>query len=259
MAWYDTFVHIDDSGKSKNLKTPPVQEETPEASPKETGKTSFQKRFNPLPSLPQTPPPSSSNYSAESARTTINKTSGPVYDKFMEHFDSIFDGSNFPSPNYYLFSKMLSEMGDVGDQPKYRGAFAALKVQGLSKQSLIDSANQYINLLDADSKSFKDAVVKNRTENNAKMLDIKNAIQENTAAIDKVKRDTQDQIDKLKQYCETKVALLEDSIQKNQAAIDPLEGENQTINDRAEIYDNASQQYKNIIQSDIQKVQTIIQ
>lgn len=81
-------------------------------------------------------------------------------DKFIAHFNELFDKSNQPGPDYYKFTKMVQALNVPGmdDTTKMNAAFAALKVQGLTKDVLIQTAQNFITMIDNDYNTFNAAV-----------------------------------------------------------------------------------------------------
>jgi hypothetical protein len=79
----------------------------------------------------------------------------PDTDKFSQYFDKLFTEANIPGPDYYEFSKMVEAMKSISDEKaRYAAAFAGLCVQGLDKDRLLDTANQYLKVVDADAVNF---------------------------------------------------------------------------------------------------------
>ncbi len=75
--------------------------------------------------------------------------------KFTEHFNKLFKEANLPGPDYYEFSKMTEAMHSIADeQTRYSAVFAGLQIQGLDKQKLLQSAQQYSRLLEEDAAAF---------------------------------------------------------------------------------------------------------
>ncbi len=77
--------------------------------------------------------------------------------RFIEHFSQLFAEAGLPGPGYLEFSKMIDVMQAVMTDEKalYSTAFAGLHVQGLDKQKLLASVQQYVNILDEDNGSFE--------------------------------------------------------------------------------------------------------
>ena len=79
--------------------------------------------------------------------------------KFTEYFNKLFAEANLPGPDYYEFSKMTEAMqGILDEKARYCAAYAGLQVQGLDKQKLLQSVQEYQQLLDADAMAFSNTV-----------------------------------------------------------------------------------------------------
>jgi DNA repair exonuclease SbcCD ATPase subunit len=79
--------------------------------------------------------------------------------KFSEYFNKLFAEANRPGPDYYEFSKMTEAMQGITDEKaRYCAVFAGLQVQGLDKQKLLQSVQEYQQLLDADAIAFNNSV-----------------------------------------------------------------------------------------------------
>jgi DNA repair exonuclease SbcCD ATPase subunit len=79
--------------------------------------------------------------------------------KFKEYFNKLIAEANLPGPDYYEFSKMTEAMQGIPDEKaRYCAAFAGLQVQGLDKQKLLQSVQEYQQLLDADAIAFNNTV-----------------------------------------------------------------------------------------------------
>jgi predicted phage tail protein len=242
-----------DAPPDKSAEDVPVQTAAPVDN--SSGSTSFTRRV--LPRLGNNTD-AAPVVTKPAQKTTVDQ-SDPIFQKFLGHFDSVLEKTNLPVPNYYSYSRMLAEMSDLPDQAKYRGSFAALKVQGLTKQTLIESANKFLGILDADAVGFKQTVQDSLKSNTDQIESINNQIQKNLDQIEKIKKDTADRIAKLQSDCDDQVQKLKDINETSQAQIDPLEHESQTVNDRVSIYQSAIAQYKDVIQDDINKIQSLIQ
>jgi predicted nucleic acid-binding Zn-ribbon protein len=79
--------------------------------------------------------------------------------KFSEHFNRLFAEANLPGPDYYEFFKMTEAMQVIADEKaRFCAAFAGLQVQGLDKQKLLSSAQEYIRILEADAAAFHNTI-----------------------------------------------------------------------------------------------------
>jgi predicted phage tail protein len=110
---------------------------------------------------PGQPAPIVFNTSPVNTAPTVSATTNEAdLTKFVAHFDELFDKSNLPGPDYYEFSKMFQAINAPGmsEDTRMAAAFAGLGVQGLTKEKLLQTAQQYINIIEEDSKNFEQAV-----------------------------------------------------------------------------------------------------
>ena len=104
--------------------------------------------------------PSASPPAAAPTSTPVHNSTRPVATgKFQQHFDKLFMDANIQGPDYFEFSKMVDVMSAIADEKaRYAAAFAGLTVQGLDKQKLLSTANEYIRLLEADATAFRSTI-----------------------------------------------------------------------------------------------------
>ena len=130
--------------------------------------------------------------------------------KFNEYFNKLFAEANLPGPDYYEFSKMTEAMqGILDEKARYCAAFAGLQVQGLDKQKLLQSVQEYQQLLDADAMAFNNTV-------NAALQEKVTAKKE---AIEKAKNEMQQLSQQILQL-QQQITTLTDEIAENEAKLE---------------------------------------
>ena len=184
------------------------------------------------------------------AQPTIIPSVAPVAtadtEKFASHFDSLFDQANLPGPDYYEFSKMVAAINAPGmaEDTKMTAAFTGLGIQGLTKQKLLDSANQYIAIIDEDSRKFEDA--------------LKNKID---TELEARKKKASSIAEKIKQT-EELIKKMQDEMQQDRLQIDVINKEvaeqEAAISSKVTGYRTASEARKQMIAADIQKINTYL-
>jgi peptidoglycan hydrolase CwlO-like protein len=95
--------------------------------------------------------------------TTETTTTAPATpateQRFAGYFDKLFSDANIPGPDYYEFARMIGAMQAISDErARYAAAFAGLQVQGLDKEKLLSTANEYLRVLAADGDQFQKTV-----------------------------------------------------------------------------------------------------
>lgn len=154
--------------------------------------------------------------------------------KFSDHFNRLFADANLPGPDYYEFAKMTEAMHVIKDEgARFTAAFAGLQAQGLDKQKLLSSAQEYVKILDADAAAFHNTV-------DQALLD---KVQNKKKEMEQV----QDRIQKLSQEIvglQQQIAALTQEVAENEAKI-----ENSTSG-----YDAAMTNSRNKLLQDIEKI-----
>lgn len=177
-----------------------------------------------------------------------NMTTGSISNEdiqsFAKHFDDLFKKANLPGPDYYEFQSMCQAMGNLPDETKFAAVFNGLKVQGLTKEGLLQTAGTYINVLEEDEKNFASAI-------DEKIIsDIKN------------KRATAEQKKGEIKKKEEMIEALKGDITKETGEIADLEKDANEQEAKANIksatYKTVCDARKNAILMDVEKIKTII-
>ena len=159
--------------------------------------------------------------------------------KFKDYFDKLFNEANIPGPDYYEFSKMIEVMKTVPDeQVRFITAFAGLSVQGLDKQKLLSTAEQYLQLLDTDAANFHSTVDA--------------ALQEKVHEKKRTQEEKAQRIQQLTQEIsnlQNELLLLQNEIKENEEKIEANTGG----------YKSESAAMKGRIATDIEKIKRYIQ
>ncbi len=171
--------------------------------------------------------------------TPVTDTPQQVDNKFKQYFDKLFRESNIPGPDYFEFTKMAEAMHAItDDRSRYTAVFAGLSVQGLDKQKLLSTADQYVRILETDASHFLSTVETALKEK---------VHQKKIEAEDKNKRILQ--LSQEIQVLQEQVLALQQEINENEDRIEASTGG----------YKIASEQMKQRIQADIQKIKQFIQ
>lgn len=155
-------------------------------------------------------------------------------EKFKQYFDKLFTEANLPGPDYFEFSKMTEAMISMPDErARYSVAFAGLSVQGLDKQKLLNTAAEYLKILETDANNFDstvDAALKEKVLGKQQEIEAK---QNRIAEISKEITDLQNRIQ-----------LLQREVKENEEKIESNTGG----------YKAASENMKQKILYDIEKI-----
>lgn len=118
--------------------TPPVQAETPASS---------------------TPP------TAASYETPAN-TTGAVNDKFINILFGAMEKANKPGFDYIEYKQSLRNLAKMpmDEATRFKSAYATAQTMGATPQKLVDAAQHYVNVLSAEEKKFKSALLNQRTK-----------------------------------------------------------------------------------------------
>lgn len=171
--------------------------------------------------------------------TTSNATNTAAVDsRFKEYFDKLFTEANIPGPDYYEFSKMVSVMNTIPDEKvRFQAAFAGLTLQGLNKNKLLSTAEQYLQVLNTDSANFQRTVDATLHE---KVHGKKQSAEEKYKRIQQLQQEIQ--------QLQNEIEVLQKEIQDNEEKIETNTGG----------YRVASENMKYRIEQDIEKIKQYI-
>lgn len=167
--------------------------------------------------------------------------------KFEKHFDQLFDQANLPGPDYFEFWKTMDtlEAHIPDEKARMKAVFASLKIQGLSKQTLLDTAGKYKDIILKDKASFESAV---QSKSESEIAGREASIQK----MEKEREDKRQMIEKLQREIEESAAKIA-SLQQEIAA------EKQKIENAQRGYLAACNAMVAKIENDIQQFQQIIE
>ncbi|MBC7864956.1 MAG: hypothetical protein IAF38_18425 [Bacteroidia bacterium] len=98
-----------------------------------------------------------SNQESTIPRTQLNHAEA---EKFEKYFDQLFDKANLPGPDYYEFFKTMDTLeAHIHDEKaRLSATFASLSIQGLTKETLLNTAAQYKVIMEKDRANFEKAL-----------------------------------------------------------------------------------------------------
>lgn len=138
--------------------------------------------------------------------------------KFEQHFERLFEQTNLPGPDYFEFWKTMDtlEAHISDDLARIKAVFASLRIQGLTKQHLIETAGAYKTAILQDKANFESAV-QNKSEAE---------IASRTAEIQRIQQEKEEKrqlIEKMQQEIEAsakKAKTLQEEIEAEKGKID---------------------------------------
>lgn len=175
-----------------------------------------------------------------------NPVSHAEAEKFEKYFDNLFDQANLPGPDYFEFHKMMETLeAHIHDErARFSATFASLKIQGLTKESLIETASKYKVIFEKDRADFDRALIeKLKQEVGKRKTDLENLEKKITTNAEQIQKLTKEIADAQLQIGKLKTEVVE---------------EENKLTHNSNAYKLASQAVINQIASDIQKIQSTL-
>lgn len=166
--------------------------------------------------------------------------------KFENYFDNLFEKANFPGPDYFEFYKTMEmlEAHIADEKARLSATFASLAIQGLTKQTLLDTAARYKTLIEQDHVNFEKALndkLKSEVgDRQSQLQNLEKKIAVNSEQIQKLTKEISDA-----------------QVQMGQIKGQVLEQENKLTKNKNG-YQVACQAVLNKITTDIQKIQATL-
>ncbi len=95
------------------------------------------------------------NVNPNQVYSNSNQRPGEPDQKMLSHFDETLREANIQGPDYYELMVAVAEMDYIPDETsKLKAAFAMLKAQGVTKEKLLSTAKQYLEILSKEYDDF---------------------------------------------------------------------------------------------------------
>lgn len=100
------------------------------------------------------------NIQGENSQNIVTDTSGTLNQKIFDSLTQAIANANMPGEDYLEFAQALQAMKDlpIDDNIKIQTVFATLSTKGLTKQTVIESADYYIKVLENEKSKFYDTM-----------------------------------------------------------------------------------------------------
>ena len=113
----------------------------------------------------QTETPSNPTPPTAASYETPANTSGAVNDKFINILFGAMEKANTPGFDYIEYKQSLRNLAKMpmDEATRFKSAYATAQTMGATPQKLIDAAQHYVNVLSAEEKKFKAALLNQRS------------------------------------------------------------------------------------------------
>lgn len=93
--------------------------------------------------------------------------------KWEKYFQDFFTKLNDPSPSYHEFIAMADAMGNTLPEPqKFAGCFAGFKIQGLTRETLLSTAQSTLKAIQDNGEKFQATITAKREEDVTSKLNL---------------------------------------------------------------------------------------
>lgn len=77
--------------------------------------------------------------------------------EFLQYLQEVYQKGNFQGPDYQEFIDGINSLANeaIDERTKFVTAFVGFKVQGVTKEKLVDTAKKYIDMIEAQRNEFK--------------------------------------------------------------------------------------------------------
>lgn len=139
------------------------EEEEEAGSTKEIKTQPDQKKINPVNDEETSSATATVNTATTSPATSASISSINAAPEYKKHFEDLIEEANTKNPLFQGtdFKEFIESKTDVeaisDEETKYKTAFNVLKRTGLTKEKLVTTGREYINIIENDLKAFEDA------------------------------------------------------------------------------------------------------
>lgn len=195
-----------------------------------------------------------------STQVEVDAANSEEYKKFITHISGILNQINSDSgPNINTFLSMIEKMGNnISEENKFSAAYAALSALGLNKLKLLNSAEMLISIVDKDKSEFTEYINQNISTNEIEVNKVSSTITNNLSKIEEVKRQTQLAIEKLQNEMKNEIERLQSENSILESKTSPIQQETEKLKAKLLIYNKASNDVRQGINTNIEKVNKYI-
>lgn len=157
--------------------------------------------------------PQTKNFQTATATPSVESSS-----EFLQYLQDVYEKGNFPGPDYQEFIEGINSLANepIDERTKFVTSFVGFKVQGVTKEKLIETAKKYISMIEAQRVEFKANVtnllnseVGNKQEKLKSLQDENTQIEEQMQQLTALKNKNNEQYQKLSLEINEDVQILQ--------------------------------------------------